>query len=108
LVVPFEPLKDIEYAEAVRRRLDRVVVRRLEEDRGIHVAIDETAVRCLASQAKSSGLGGERIDEVIESLVLGPLWQLLTPGLVEVAITADRSGLRWTTKPELPSRGPLE
>lgn len=76
-VVACPALDDEELVEAVRERIERGVVEPLRRTRGLSVAVDEAAVREIAARVRSVSLAGGRIDEVIDQLVLAPLWPRL-------------------------------
>ena len=79
----------------IRRRLDHVVVKRMADERNLRLRYDAAAVQHLARDAKTSGLGAERIQELIEEQVLAPLWLMLDDGFQSGALTAEHGALRW-------------
>ena len=79
----------------IRRRLDHVVVKRMADERRLRLRYDAAAVQHLARDAKSSGLGAERVQELIEEQVLAPLWLLLDDRFQGGTLTAEHGALRW-------------
>ncbi|MBM4320587.1 MAG: ATP-dependent Clp protease ATP-binding subunit [Deltaproteobacteria bacterium] len=94
-VVAFRPLVDKERLALVRRQVERTVVQRLRQERGLHVVVEEAALQLVARRMQASRIGCERLEELVDELVIAPLVGVHVPRSRRLRLVEGGEQLAW-------------